>query len=74
MWNLKDDTNEAIDEVTVKELTEKFKAALDNDINTSLGITVLYDVLKAKTNDKTTKINTLINLILFFITILLFFI
>ena len=50
---LKDDTNEAIDEVTVKELTEKFKAALDNDINTSLGITVLYDVLKAKTNDKT---------------------
>ena len=50
---LKDDTNEAIDEVTVKELTEKFKAALDNDINTSLGVTVLYDVLKAKTNDKT---------------------
>ena len=50
---LKDDTNEVIDEVTVKELTEKFKAALDNDINTSLGITVLYDVLKAKTNDKT---------------------
>ena len=37
----------------LKELTEKFKAALDNDINTSLGITVLYDVLKAKTNDKT---------------------
>lgn len=50
---LKDDTNEVIDEVTVKELTEKFKVALDNDINTSLGITVLYDVLKAKTNDKT---------------------
>ena len=50
---LKDDTNEVIDEVTVKELTEKFKAALANDINTSLGITVLYDVLKAKTNDKT---------------------
>lgn len=50
---LKDDENEAIDEAAVKELTEKFKAALDNDINTSLGITVLYDVLKAKTNDKT---------------------
>ncbi len=50
---LKDDENEAIDEAVVKELTEKFKAALDNDINTSLGITVLYDVLKAKTNDKT---------------------
>ena len=51
--NLKDDENETIDEVAVKELTEKFKAALDNDINTSLGVTVLYDVLKAKTNDKT---------------------
>ena len=51
--NLKDDGNEAIDETAVKELTEKFKAALDNDINTSLGITVLYDVLKAKTNDRT---------------------
>lgn len=51
--NLKDDENETIDEVAVKELTEKFKAALDNDINTSLGVTVLYDVLKAKINDKT---------------------
>ena len=50
---LKDDENEAIDENAVKELTEKFKTALDNDINTSLGVTVLYDVLKAKTNDKT---------------------
>ena len=47
---LKDDENEKIDENAVKE---KFKAALDNDINTSLGVTVLYDVLKAKTNDKT---------------------
>ena len=50
---LKSDDSEAIDENVVKELTEKFKAALDNDINTSLGVTVLYDVLKAKTNDKT---------------------
>ena len=50
---LKDDESEVIDENAVKELTEKFKAALDNDINTSLGVTVLYDVLKAKTNDKT---------------------
>ena len=37
----------------VKELTEKFKAALDNDINTSLAVTAIYDVLKEKTNDKT---------------------
>jgi len=50
---LKEDDADEIDENTVKELTEKFKAALDNDINTSLGVTVLYDVLKAKTNDKT---------------------
>ncbi len=50
---LKDDENESVDENAVKELTEKFKTALDNDINTSLGVTVLYDVLKAKTNDKT---------------------
>lgn len=34
-------------------LEAKFKAALDNDLNTSLAITVLYDVLKADINDKT---------------------
>lgn len=34
-------------------LKAKFTAAMDNDINTSLGITALYDVLKAKTNDAT---------------------
>ncbi|MBE6748131.1 MAG: cysteine--tRNA ligase [Ruminococcaceae bacterium] len=50
---LKENEADSIDENAVKELTEKFKAALDNDINTSLGVTVLYDVLKAKTNDKT---------------------
>lgn len=50
---LKENEADAIDENAVKELTDKFKTALDNDINTSLGVTVLYDVLKAKTNDKT---------------------
>lgn len=50
---LKENEADVIDEAAVKELTEKFKSALDNDINTSLGVTVLYDVLKAKTNDKT---------------------
>lgn len=34
-------------------LREKFKAALDNDLNTALAVTSLYDVLKAKTNDST---------------------
>ena len=35
------------------ELRKKFAAALDNDLNTSLAITALYDVLKAKTTDDT---------------------
>ncbi|MDO5435001.1 MAG: cysteine--tRNA ligase [Clostridia bacterium] len=34
-------------------LEEKFRAALDNDLNTSLAVTVFYDVLKADINDKT---------------------
>ena len=34
-------------------LKAKFTAALDNDINTSMAVTCLYDVLKAKTNGKT---------------------
>lgn len=34
-------------------LREKFNAALGNDLNTSLAITALYDVLKYKTNDAT---------------------
>lgn len=38
---------------SAKPYIEKFKEALDNDINTSLGITALYDVLKADISDKT---------------------
>ena len=34
-------------------LEDKFAAALDNDINTSLAVTVLYDVLKTKVSDST---------------------
>ena len=30
-----------------------FKAALDNDLNTSLAVTALYDVIKADTNAST---------------------
>jgi len=30
---------------------DRFKAALDNDLNTSLAVTALYDVLKAKISD-----------------------
>ena len=36
-----------------KPYIDKFKEALDNDINTSLGITALYDVLKADISDAT---------------------
>lgn len=34
-------------------LIASFKEALDNDLNTSLGLTSVYDVLKADTNDAT---------------------
>ncbi len=39
------------DEKFVKECHEKFDAALGNDLNTALGITALYDVLKADVSD-----------------------
>lgn len=45
--------DDEIDTVAVEKLTASFKAALDNDINTSLAVTAVYDVLKEKTNDKT---------------------
>ncbi len=42
-----------IDAAAFEEYKRRFTDALDNDINTSLAITALYDVLKADTNDKT---------------------
>ena len=36
-----------------KELDAKFREALENDLNTSLAITALYDTLKADVNDAT---------------------
>ncbi|MCI5648031.1 MAG: cysteine--tRNA ligase [Fusicatenibacter sp.] len=39
------------DESIVNCLKEKFRSSLDNDLNTSLAITTLYDVLKAKISD-----------------------
>ena len=50
---LKTDSGEAVDEAVIQQLRERFKKGLDGDLNTSLGITALYDVLKAKTNDAT---------------------
>lgn len=45
--------SDEIDTETAEKLMASFKSALDNDINTSLAVTAVYDVLKAKTNDKT---------------------
>lgn len=42
-----------VDAETATALREKFQAALDNDLNTALAVTALYDVLKAKVNDAT---------------------
>ena len=42
-----------LDMAAVEKHTASFKSALDNDINTSLAVTAVYDVLKEKTNDKT---------------------
>ena len=46
------------DLAAAEALKQRFTAALDNDLNTSLAVTALYDVLKAKTNDET-KLRTL---------------
>ena len=42
-----------VDEEAYNALRSKFTAALDNDLNTSLAVTAIYDVLKYQTNDET---------------------
>ena len=42
-----------VDEAVLAELKGRFTEALDNDLNTSLAVTALYDALKAKANDAT---------------------
>jgi len=44
-----------VDEERANEYIRKFKEAMDNDLNTSLGLTAVYDVLKADTNDVTKR-------------------
>jgi hypothetical protein len=44
---------ESVDEAAFAAGKKKFTDALDNDLNTSLAVTALYDVFKLKTNDKT---------------------
>ena len=47
------DTEGEADADAAKEYQQKFKDALGNDLNTSLGLTCLYDVLKAPVSDAT---------------------
>jgi len=42
-----------VDQAVLGELKEKFRKAMDNDLNTPNGVTTLYDILKAKTNGAT---------------------
>ncbi len=42
-----------VDKAVFDEYKEKFSDALCNDVNTSSAITVVYDMMKANTNDKT---------------------
>lgn len=44
-----------VDEEGAKALKARFDEALGNDLNTSLGVTALYDVLKADVNDATKR-------------------
>ena len=50
---LKPNDAEEIDQAAFDTLKQKFLTALGNDLNTSLAITAVYDVLKYKTNDQT---------------------
>ena len=42
-----------LDEAALAQLKERFANALNGDLNTSLAVTAVYDVLKAKCNDAT---------------------
>ena len=50
---LKPAEGETVDSEAYAALDAKFREAMDNDMNTSLAVTALYDVLKAKTNAAT---------------------
>ena len=51
--SLKDNLDGEIDTSIVNEYQNKFKEALGNDLNTALALTVLFEVLKLDTNNKT---------------------
>ncbi len=47
------DPNGEVDNAAMDALKERFIGALNGDLNTSLAVTAVYDVLKAKCNDAT---------------------
>ena len=49
--SMKDDGE--VDQEVFAKLKERFVGALNGDLNTSVAVTAVYDVLKAKTNDAT---------------------
>lgn len=51
--SLKNDGN--VDEDKFKYYDDKFKEALSNDLNTSMAITILYEMLKSDLNDATKR-------------------
>ena len=51
MAALSPDANDTADEAVLRPFREAFRAAMDNDLNTSLAITSLYEVLKADIGD-----------------------
>ena len=48
-----DENGGELDRAAYEKLRAAFVEAMDNDLNTSLGVTALYDVLKENTSDKT---------------------
>ena len=53
---LKNEANGDIDSEQVERYQELFKSGLNNDLNTSTALTILYDVLKDKTLNNNTKL------------------
>lgn len=51
--NIKEDANGEINKEIVNNYQNKFKEAIENDLNTSLMLTCLYDILKEDVNNNT---------------------
>jgi len=49
------DTAGEVDKAVAQQYKDKFVQQMGNDLNTSMGVTAIYDVLKAKTNDITKR-------------------